>query len=158
MPRLLSPGLDSLLSLSAAGRLSSSLSPSLISRLSRWAPCQTVHKQLHFPPLQIRPAGTQRLWQDHAAQVHCGNPEDLTGEDQRAGEAPGVPRTPGARQDGGLHAAGNDLCGCKGECSDSAFLSFSSLVITYAGEAAMILRQKLQSIPLVQLLVFTYDE
>lgn len=52
------------------------------------------------------------MWQDHSTQVHCGNPEDLAGENHRAGEAAGVPRPPGAGEDGGIHAAGNKLYVC----------------------------------------------
>lgn len=48
------------------------------------------------------------MWQDHAAQMHCGNPEDLAGENHRAGEAAGVPWPPGAGEDGWIHAAGNN--------------------------------------------------
>lgn len=77
--------------------------------------------------LQIQPVGTQRMWQDHAAQVHCGNPEDLAGENHRAGEAAGVPRPRGAGEDGGIHAAGDELYAMQWQFSVISSLCVSTL-------------------------------
>lgn len=145
---------ESLPSLSAAVRLSSSLLLSFYLLIVLMGHVSNQCADNSNSTLQIRPVGTQRMWQDHAAQVHCGNPEDLAGENHRAGEAAGVPRPPGAGEDGGIHAAGNKWYALKWQFSVIASLCVSTLAIMYTGGALVIfMRQKVQFIP-VLLLVF----
>lgn len=56
--------------------------------------------------LQLRPVGAQWMWEDHAAEMHCGNPKDLAGSHLRAGEAARVSGSRRAGEDGRVHAAG----------------------------------------------------
>lgn len=37
--------------------------------------------------LQLRPFGTQWMWEDHTSEMYCGNLENLTGSHQCFGEA-----------------------------------------------------------------------
>lgn len=62
----------------------------------------------HDSVLQLWPVGTQRMRQDHAPKMHCGNFENIAGSHHRAGEAPGVPWSWRAGEDGGLHASGTN--------------------------------------------------
>lgn len=57
-------------------------------------------------PKQLWPTGTQWLWEDHLAEMHRWNPQDLPGSHHGPGETPIIPWPRGPREDGWLHAPG----------------------------------------------------
>lgn len=56
--------------------------------------------------LQLWPVGAQWMWEDHTSEMHRGYAENLAGSHYCVGEAPCVPWSWRAREDGGIHAAG----------------------------------------------------
>lgn len=66
--------------------------------------------------LQLWSFGPQRMWEDHAAEMHRGNSEDLAGPHFSAGEAARIPRSRRAREEGWIHATGNKQHFEKVEC------------------------------------------